>query len=303
MWDYLEAHGRTKSRVSILIAILAWHKTRRITHEAPNKPGVQCPRWTMAEDGLGSLAASSHTGYLSAGNEPHDCDPLLQPIDGPIKILTLAAESAECSLEEEMTLSELKCSIQAQTGHHPSRMQILVNGELCEIGISQGRHKVQTLSVVRCQWDQEKKEDFQKELQEAIEKELKEGGERGQALQFLEHHLEQEKMMRRARRFAQHHTRHRLHTSAFNLSTWLQEDDRFLEDILLLSAASPDDMYARLCEVLLKASEPQLRPIPGLAARLAKRPELKTWRWLEILPKLGGNKFFLLSLSRRVATL
>ncbi|CAE7947655.1 unnamed protein product, partial [Symbiodinium sp. KB8] len=48
-------------------------------------------------------------------------------------------------------------------------------------------------------------------------------------------------------------------------------------------------------KVLLKAGEPQLRPIRGLAARLAKRPELKTLSWLEILPCLRDNKYFLLN--------
>ncbi|CAE7659548.1 unnamed protein product [Symbiodinium necroappetens] len=249
---------------------------------------MQWLRWTMA-DGLGLLAASGREGDSSARNGPHDRDPLLQPSDRPVTILTLAAESVGCSLEEEMTLSELKRSIQSQTGHHPSSMQIFVNGELCEKGASPNL-KVQTLSVVRCQWDQEKKEAFHAKLEAAVET-----GQALQFLQYMEHNLEQEKLMRRARRFAQHPHRHRQRTPVLDLSAWLQEDDKFLEDILLLSATTPDEMHARLCEVLLKAGEPQLRPIPGLAARLAKRPELKTWRWLQVLPWLGGNKFFLLN--------
>ncbi|CAE7639479.1 unnamed protein product, partial [Symbiodinium sp. CCMP2456] len=203
---------------------------------------MQWPRWTMVEDGLGLLSAAGHTGDISARTEPHDSDPLLRPSDGPIKILTLAAESVGCSLEEEMTLSELKCSIQSQTGHHPSSMQLFVNGELCEKGGSLDQ-KVQTLSVVRCQWDQEKKEAFHAKLKAAVET-----GQALQFLQYMEHNLEQETLMRRARRFAQHPHRHRQRTHVLDLSAWLQEDDQFLEDILRLSATTPDEMNARLCE-------------------------------------------------------
>ncbi|CAE7617895.1 unnamed protein product, partial [Symbiodinium microadriaticum] len=79
------------------------------------------------------------------------------------------------------------------------------------------------------------------------------------------------------------------------VARWLQEDDVFYEEVLTFFASFWADMNPKHREVLLKAGEPQLRPIRGLAARLAKRPELKTLSWLEILPCLRDNKYFLLN--------
>ncbi|CAE7664066.1 unnamed protein product, partial [Symbiodinium sp. CCMP2456] len=181
---------------------------------------------------------------------------------------------------------------------HPLSLTVMVNGELCDRGSREDRLVVEELSLLRSRQEIVDKDGFLEKLKEATD------GFRRQfldALMVFWRELQHERLTRHAWRLAPNRHHHRFHAPAWDLVSpwdlvrWLQEDDVFLDEVLTFFAPFWDGMDPKHREVLLKAGEDQLRPIPGLAARLAKRSELKTSSWLEVLPCLRDNTSFLLN--------
>ncbi|CAE7697425.1 unnamed protein product [Symbiodinium sp. CCMP2592] len=228
-------------------------------------------------------------------------------IHGQLEVLNgLSGNPTGVILDGPTTPTELGRMIQAALGHHPSTQSLFINDSTEPYEAAEGHpeHPILSLRLVRRRADLEAKLKFMEQLK----LDLSSSGELGEAVDQL-HHVE------RLTTGLGHGTardgpwpmprpaRERIRTSRPQLLSWLEEDDVFVQDVLVMVAASDAsaELHAWATRALLSGAQNQLAPRPGLLARLARDTELKTLPWLQDFLWFGRNVDFLLHSAAKSA--
>ncbi|CAE7230843.1 unnamed protein product, partial [Symbiodinium microadriaticum] len=198
--------------------------------------------------------------------------------------------------------------IQAVLGHHPSTQSLFINESTEPYEAAEGHpeHPILSIRLVRRRADLEAKQKFMEQLK----LDLSSSGELGEAVDQL-HHVERlttglgHGAARDGPWPMPRPARERIRTSRPQLLSWLEEDDVFVQDVLVMVATSDAsaELHAWATRALLSGAQNQLAPRPGLLARLAKDTELKTLPWLHDFLWFGRNRDFLLHSAAKSADL